>query len=411
MKIVSVFFVFFALILCAAQATASILPLGRSMLFKRAIAISLLALGLAPSAQATPVAHRWFYAVNTANTTTATPRGSVSVYDMDNGHGLVKTILTGLPITSDPRGVVVSTITNSMYISYRDADHSGNFHVYCLNLLTDSACAGYTEASIVGSDRLALDPNGTVLYVPTWEENKTSKFIYEIDARTGAIISEISTGVTQEHDAQYPLSGPLFQESRAPSGGNNLLKIYPGTSVSSIPFTSTIGPFVVNGKSTYVVANINGVNGFEIADLAVGNLIGEATQPGPTYWPHGIAFNPSETQVWSSMKNTAGQEVVAVWGMIYPIWGMNPIPVFEGTINSATSLVHWINFSIMGDYAYIAAGEYETANTLVINTSTYAPVASITHSENMLEVDVMATGTAVNSITAVGDQYGIGRVR
>jgi DNA-binding beta-propeller fold protein YncE len=397
--------------LCAAQAIAPLLPLERSMLFKRAIAISLLALGLAPSAQATPVAHRWFYAVNAANTSTATPRGSVSVYDMDNGHGLVKTILTGLPMTAHPRGVVVSTVTNSMYISYRDADNSGNFHVYCLNLLTDSACAGYTKAPIVGSDRLALDPNGTVLYVPTWEES-TSKFIYEIDARTGAIIREITTGVTQEHDAQYPLSGPLFQESRAPSGGNNLLKIYPGTSVSSIPFTSTIGPFVVNGKSTYVVANINGVNGFEIADLAAGNLIAKATQPGPIYWPHGIAFNPSETQVWSSMKNTAGREVVAVWSMIKPIWwGMNLIPVFERTINSATSLVHWINFSIRGDYAYIAAGEYETANTLVFNTSNYTQVASLTHTEDMLEVDIIATGTVVNSITAVGDQYGIGRVQ
>jgi hypothetical protein len=125
----------------------------------------------------------------------------------------------------------------------------------------------------------------------------------------------------------------------------------------------------------------------------------------------GFAFNPSETQVWSSMKNTAGQEVVAVWGMIYPIWGMNPIPVFERTINSATSLAHWINFSIMGDYAYIAAGEYETANTLVFNTSNYTQVASLTHTEDMLEVDVTATGTVVNSITAVGDQYGIGRVQ
>src|ERR1700758_2566869 len=72
-------------------------------------------------------APRSLYAVNESSK----DRGSISVYDIDAGHKLIKTIQT-VPGVGDVRGVAVSAVTGKLYAAYRD--FSGTGMVYCLNV-------------------------------------------------------------------------------------------------------------------------------------------------------------------------------------------------------------------------------------------------------------------------------------
>jgi DNA-binding beta-propeller fold protein YncE len=114
---------------------------------------------------------RSLYAVNEA----PNDRGSISVYDIDAGHHLIKTVQT-VPSVDDVRGVAVSGATGRLYVAYRDL--SGTGMIYCLNIYDDTIV--WNRAVSPGVDRLAINPDGRLLYVPTWEggeadrENRTN---------------------------------------------------------------------------------------------------------------------------------------------------------------------------------------------------------------------------------------------
>src|SRR5260221_3957842 len=80
----------------------------------------------AEAAAPTPsAATRSLYAVNEAPNN----RGSISVYDIDAEHRLIKTIET-VPSVGDVRGVAVSAVTGKLYVAYRGS--SGIGMIYCL---------------------------------------------------------------------------------------------------------------------------------------------------------------------------------------------------------------------------------------------------------------------------------------
>src|SRR5262249_8710173 len=75
----------------------------------------------------TPSPARSLYAVNEA----PADRGTISVYDIEAGHRVVKTITT-VPNVGDVRGLAVSAVTGRLYVAYRDV--SGTGMIYCLNV-------------------------------------------------------------------------------------------------------------------------------------------------------------------------------------------------------------------------------------------------------------------------------------
>ena len=60
----------------------------------------------------------------------------------------------------------------------------------------------------------------------------------------------------------------------APNGKNmSIGDVETGQTLRTITFTDNVRPFVVNKDSTRIYANINNLNGFEIADVATGKII------------------------------------------------------------------------------------------------------------------------------------------
>ena len=155
---------------------------------------------------------RTLYAVNQSSAT----RGSISVYDIDRGHNLLKTIPT-VSNVDDVKGVAVSAATGKLYVAYRT--RSGVGMIYSLNIYDDAVV--WNRVIDPDVDRLSIHPNGGLLYVPTWEGG-SADYINVLDADTGDVIRKVYFS-NRSHDTQFPLSGPLFQAAKATDGSGDYL--------------------------------------------------------------------------------------------------------------------------------------------------------------------------------------------
>jgi hypothetical protein len=339
------------------------------------------------------IAARSLYAVNES----ATDRGSISIYDIDAGHRLIKTVET-VPLVGDVRGVVVSAVTGKLYVAYQDV--SGIGMVYCLNIYDDTII--WNRAVSPGVDRLAINPDGQLLYVPTWEGG-SADFINVLDAITGDVVRKVHFS-NRSHDTQYPLSGPIFQETKADDGsGNYLYLIDPGGyAVSRVgPYSGILGPYAVDSISNYAVNNVRDLWGMQVANLKTGQIITAKIPDHPSGDAgllHGIAWTPDQTEVWQN--GSWSDPHVYVWDMRNP---MAPALKERLTLRSGRGS-HWLTFDIKGDYGYVAPNKNSTDGTEIFDARTHTSVGSIGSSEDLLEIDF-----ANGKITQVGDQYGIGR--
>jgi WD40 repeat protein len=333
------------------------------------------------------------YAVNESSNN----RGSISVYDIDAGHRLIRTIQTILGV-DDIRGVTGNALTGRLYVAYRNSEGIGS--VYCLNLNTDTII--WNRAIHPGVDRLAMNPNGRSLYVPTWEGG-TANYINVLDASTGDITRRVYFS-NRSHDTQFPLSGPIFQETKADDGsGNFLYMIDPNTfTVSRVgPYLGILGPYAIDNSSTYVVNNVTSLWGMQVANVRTGEIVTAKIldhPPGNVGLLHGIGWTPDEREVWESGPGTDPH--VYVWDMITPM-----APVLKETLTLRSGRgSHWLTFDIKGDYGYVAPEKNSDDGTEIFNVRTHATVGVIAASEDMLEVDFEN-----GKVSRVGDQYGIGR--
>jgi len=336
---------------------------------------------------------RTLYAVNQS----AASRGSISVYDIDRGHSLLKTIPTVSDV-DDVKGVAVSAITGKLYVTYRT--RSGTGKIYCLNVHDNAVL--WNRIIDPGVDRLSIHPNGKLLYVPTWE-GASADYINVLDADSGDVVRKVYFS-NRSHDTQFPLSGPLFQETKATDGsGNYLYMIDPRSyAVSRIgPYSGILGPYVVDGTSRHVVNNVSGLWGMQVADIKTGQIVSAHIPDHPTGEPgllHGIGWTPDESEVWQS--SSYSDPHIYVWSMLDP---MAPKLKEQLSLRSKHG-PHWLTFDLKGEYAYIAPWKNGEDGTEIFNTQTHRSVGSIGSSEDMVEID-FADGV----ITRTGDQYGIGR--
>jgi DNA-binding beta-propeller fold protein YncE len=349
--------------------------------------------GRASAETALPHSLRSLYAVNEAGN----DRGSISVYDIDAGHRLIKTIPT-VPRVGDVRGVAASGATGKLYVAYRDV--SGTGMIYCLNIYNDTIV--WNRPVSPGVDRLAINPDGRLLYVPTWEEG-TADYINVVDAATGEVVRRVEFS-ERSHDTQYPLSGPIFQETKAEDGSGNYLYLMNPSSyaVSRIgPYSAVLGPYAVDSTSHYVVSNVRNLWGMQVADLKTGRIVTAdipKEPPGNIQLLHGIGWTPDQSEVWEN--STGNDPHVYVWNMLNPL---APVLKAKLTLRSGRGS-HWLTFDIKGDYGYIAPIKNSDDGTEIFDARTRASVGVIGSSEDMLEIDF-----ADGKISRVGDQFGIGR--
>jgi hypothetical protein len=318
--------------------------------------------------------------------------GTIHVYDIDQHHAQVK-VISVFSCCADVRGITAAAPTHRLYVMYNKNDQG---HVASLDLMSDQVVWDRVLHS-PGVDRGNMTPDGSTLYLPTWEDDPASPYELVIDADTGAEKARVPLP-PRSHDTIVSLDGErVFMETKSPTASmyvvdtisNEVVEVLGGYCCSGV-----LAPFAINGTATRMVNDVSGYAGFQLADVALGRVT-DSIPFASGFGGHGIAWTPDESQVW---VNDGGLPVVHVFDMTAtPPQELQPVAV--------SHVPHWLTFSIDGRFAYVAGRKGTRDVTDVIDAATYQRVSSLEPSEDLLEVDFDG-----GSLVAVGNQFGIGRI-
>lgn len=317
----------------------------------------------------------------------------ILVYDVDAGYKFIKRIPTWTyapgEAAENVKGIAASAKTGKLYVSTIQ-------RVACFDLLTEKKV--WEKVYDGGADRLAISPDGKILYIPSLEGPHWNV----VDAATGEVITKI----TPNSHAHNTIYGPDGSHVYLAGLGSPLLSVADTkthTVVKQIgPFSNVIRPFTINGSQTLCFVNVNDLLGFEVGDLKTGKMLHrvEVTgyQKGPTKRhgcpSHGIALTPDEKELWVSDAFNSSIHV----------FDATVMPPKQKTSIKLRDQPGWITFSIDGTRAYPSTGDVIDASTKRIIATLEDETGKQVQSEKLLEVD-FANGRPVRA----GDQFAIGQ--
>lgn len=318
----------------------------------------------------------------------------VLVFDIDAGHRFVKRIASPF---DDPggnveniKGICANAVTRRLYVSTIR-------RLACLDLVTEKWL--WVKTLDGGCDRMALAPDGKVLYVPSLEREHWNI----VDAATGAVIKKLVTN-QRAHNTVWVPGGKYCYLAGL---GSPMLKLAdPATHQVTRevgPFSAPIRPYTVNASESRCYVNVNGLLGFEVGDLRSGKMLHRVAVPGFKQGPvkrhgcpsHGIGLTPDENEIW----------VVDAFNQRLHVFDNAKIPPrYLQSVALAVDQPGWVTFSIRGDFAYPSTGEVIDVKTRKIVARLKDEQGRQVQSEKLLEID-MTNDKPVRA----GDQFGVGR--
>jgi hypothetical protein len=316
----------------------------------------------------------------------------ILVFDIEDGHKFVRRIASaGLDEKSKPlnvKGICANATTKRFYVSTTRTLMA--FDLASGKLLWEKAYEG-------GCDRMAISPDGKIIYLPSLEKEHW----HVVDAMTGEVIKKIVTN-SGAHNTIMGQDGRFAYLAGLKSPILRVTDAKTHEVVREIgPFGNLIRPFTINGRQTLCYVNVNELLGFEIGDLKTGKMLHrievkgfEKGTPKRHGCPsHGIGLTPDEEELWvmDSVNRRAH--------------------IFDNTVRPPKQKVSlelrdepgWITFGIDGRYAYPSTGE-------VIEVKNHKTVAALTdengaavQSEKLLEIDFEG-----DLPVRAGNQFGLG---
>ncbi|HKY22439.1 MAG TPA: hypothetical protein VJM31_14585 [Vicinamibacterales bacterium] len=301
----------------------------------------------------------------------------ILVFDIDNGHKFVKRIPTW-PVKAGEqaesvRGIAASASARTLFVSTVK-------RLAAIDLSTEKIV---WEKTYDGHccDRIALSPDGSTIYAPALGAPKW----YVINAQDGALLSTIDV-VGWPRQAIFSRDGAQAFLVAWESPVLSIVDTKARKIVREVgPFTNFVCPFTINGRASQVFANVDGLVGFEVADLQTGLVLDRVVIEGyqmelaakfecPS---HGIALTFDESELW--VADGVDNRLHVFDAKIYP-------PVSSTTVE-VRAQPRWILFSLDGRYVYPSSGD-------VIDRASRKVVATLedehglfVHSERMLEID------------------------
>lgn len=281
----------------------------------------------------------------------------IYVYDLDDGHKLVKFI--AMPELGGTRGATACAVTGQFYIAHN------NDKLLCMDLRTEKVRWEKEYSSEEGGcDRIGVTPDGKKVYAPGgwWSPNAHVKVI---DGATGSLITKIK--VTENgglHNLIVSLDGKRVYCGSVQHDMLTVIDTRTDKIVQRIgPIIGVIQPFTINGSQSLAYINSHlyrkegyGV-GFEIGDIQSGKILHIVNVPGleeKTGRCHGIGLTPDEKEVW--LVDQTRKQLHVFDNRSLP-------PRFLQTLPVAMKSHGWICFSRDGRYAWPDTGEVFDANT------------------------------------------------
>jgi DNA-binding beta-propeller fold protein YncE len=316
----------------------------------------------------------------------------VLVYDIGQGHRFVKRIPTwSVAAGAEPenvKGIAASASTKRLYVSTTK-------RVGCLDLIGEKMVWDRTFEG--GCDRLAISPDGRLLYVPSLEGPHWNV----VRAASGEVIARIVTN-SGAHNTVYGQDGSRVYLAGLRSPVLSVADPRTHAVVKTIgPFSNFVRPFTVNAAQTLCYVNVNELLGFEIGDLETGKKLHRVEVQGYQKGPvdrhgcpsHGVGLTPDETELWLSDGHNSAMHV----------FDNTVMPPRQLTTLKLRDQPGWITFSIDGQYAYPSTGEvFETRSkkkVIALADETGRQIGS----EKLLEL-VFNGKTPIRA----GDQFGLG---
>jgi hypothetical protein len=316
------------------------------------------------------------------------------VFDIDHGHRFVKRIPTagldekGVPI--NVKGISASARTRKLYISTIK-------QLMCIDLVSEKLLWERTYPE--GCDRMALSPDGTVIYQPSFEGPTWNV----LDAATGAVIARVEPG-SGAHNTIYGLDGSEVYLAGLKSPILSIARTKDHTIARTVgPFSNRIRPFTVNGRQTLCFVNCNELLGFEVGDLKTGQKLHQVVVQGFEKGPvkrhgcpsHGIGMTPDEKEIW----------VVDAYNQRLHLFDATVMPPKQITSLKVRDEPGWITFSIDGTLAYPSTGDVIDVKTRQFVAGLKDEVGRDVMSEKVLEIDFQG-----DLPVRAGNQFGIGQV-
>lgn len=331
------------------------------------------------------------------------------VFDIDNDYRFVKRIpvagllrkdtpdahgqITPAGQPSNVKGIAVSLVTNSVYISNLET-------MQRIDLATEKVV--WEKEYDGGADRMAISPDGKTIFLPSLEKEHW----HVVDAETGRAVHRILSGNSGAHNT---IAGPNGREVYLGGLRTNSLGVVDARTFQVLkqvgPLGGPVRPFTINSDQTLAYINVNGLLGFEIADLETGELMYriDVTREGFEAKPplrhgvfsHGVGLTPDETEVW--VADGANQRLHIYDNTVMP-------PVYKEGIKLRKQ-PGWITFSLDGRHAYAPTGEIIDVATRKIIAQLTDETGALIKSEKMVEIHLNGDKRAIRA----GDQFGIGR--
>ncbi len=317
------------------------------------------------------------------------------VFDIDQGHKFLKRITTaGIdPKTGKPenvKGICASALTGRIYVSTIRS-------LTCLELKTEAIL--WEKEYEGGCDRMSIAPDGSNLYVPSFEKDHW----HVVDAADGHVIARIEPR-SGAHNTVYGLDGKQVYLAGLRSPILTVAETRTHTAAKTVgPFAAAIRPFTVNGRQTLCFVNVNGLLGFEVGDITTGQKLHRVEVSGFQTGPvkrhgcpsHGVGMTPDEKQIW----------VVDAFNKRLHLFDATVMPPKQLQSLEVRDEPGWITFTINGQYAYPSTGEVIDTATRKIVTILKDENGEPIMSEKLLEIDFDGDKPVQN-----GDQFGLGRV-
>jgi sugar lactone lactonase YvrE len=317
------------------------------------------------------------------------------VYDMDDGHRLIKRIPTfDVPAGAEPenvKGIAAHGPTARVYVSTPK-------RVAAFDLATERMV--WNREYEGGADRIALSPDGTILYVPSFE----GPHWHAVDARSGNVIEKLVTKSGAHNTIYGPNGASVYlaglRSTTLAIADPRTHKVVGGVG----PFSNFVRPFTVNAAETLCFVNVNDLLGFEVGDIKTGKVLHRVEVAGYVKGPvkrhgcpsHGVGLTPDEREIWLADGPNSKMHV----------FDATVMPPKQVATIGLRDQPGWITFSMDGRYAYPSTGEIIDTKTREILTILQDERGGTVQSEKVVEI-VFSAGKPVRA----GDQFGIGRRR
>jgi hypothetical protein len=335
----------------------------------------------------------------------ATGEGLV-VLDVKANFAFVKRIhLQNLPAPIVPEeisGMSADPVTNMIYVSTRG-------HLIAMDLATEKVVWNNTYKPGTCCERGQITPDGLTLEVGS----DLKDFHYVIDAWTGKVKGTIPTPQSMfNHNMNMSPDGKTVFD--APNGITmTVADMATMKPTHTITFDDHIRVFVINHDATRVYANLNNLDGFEIADANTGKILKRVEVPGELWkakWAdpnlhffghgapqHGLAMTPDESEIWSPDDIND-----MVW--IYDNTGEWPVLEKDKSFKTEHA-VGWITMGLDGKLAFMSSGEVVDVKTHTIVGHLKDEYGHLIHSEKFLEMAFDPNGHLIRTV----NQFSIGQ--